>query len=359
MSPILEPNIYALWGAKQAGKGSPVAAAGMSRRLLQVAGGFAVNRDDGEENYGDLPVAGSPASSKYGSSTDWVNSVLGEGEPGCESTPTELAWLLWLLHGAETVTAVPGPPTAQKHTFTPQAARGHYATFMQRVGLNNPVRMKHNDCLVTRVQIEGSTANKAVRVTPRILSLDPGETFAVDPTTPAALPTDKPFLYTDGAGAFTIDGTVFKGQSQFTFVIDDAWSAVFADDTVPFELVQGNPLVTIGVTIYLESDALAEFNKIVYGTAAPAAGTKPSRNIAALGSYAWNLVQKDAAGAETGRRFVGTIPGVKWTPPAAPAPNPDGGATELALAGAMRPVAGQQPYTLDVYTANGDLAFTG
>jgi hypothetical protein len=345
--PLLEPNIYGLWGGKQTAKGSPVAAGAMSRRFVQVSGGFNINRDDGTENYGDIPVAGQPASSKYGSSTDWINSILGEGTPAIEATPTELAWLLWAFHGAETVAPVVGPPTAQKHTFTPQGARGHYLTFMQRVGLAVPQRLKFNDCIITRVQIEGSTANKAVRITPNILSLDPGENFATDPTTPAALPTDRPFLYTDGSGTFTIDGIAFP-----------AWSPVFADDTVPFDLVQGDPVVTLAATAYLDSVALAQWNKIVYGTTTPAAGTKPSKNIAALGSYSFYLKAKDATGAYTGREFKLTIPGVKWTPPAAPAPNPSGGATEVALAGAMRPVAGVQPYTIDVNTNNADVAFT-
>lgn len=356
--PLLEPNIYALWGAAQTAKGSPVAAAAMSRRLLQVAGDFQIARDDGEENYGDLPSAGTPAASKYGSSTDWINSVLGNGTPGVEATPTELAWLLWLFHGTETVTAVPGPPAAQKHTFTPQVSRGKYATFMLRVGNQVIRRHKFNDCIVTRMQIEGSTANKAVRVTPTILSLDPGETFATDPTTPSSLPTDRPFLYTDGVGAFTADGTVFTGQSQFTLVIDDAWTPVYGDDTVPFELVQGDPVVTIAATVHFEANALAQINKILYGTATPAAGAKPSKNIAALGSYSFYLKQRDSAGALNGREFKLTIPGVKWSPADYPGPNPDGGGTEIAFAGAMRPVAGQQPYTIDVNTNNADVAFT-
>lgn len=362
--PLAEPNIYALWAAAQTAKGSPVAAAGMTRRLLQVAGDFQAVPDHGSESYGDLPVAGSPASSKYGGETDWVNSVLGQGEPGCEATPTELAWLLWAFHGAETVSAVasvPGPPlvpASSKHSFVPQTARGKYLTFMQRMGASVIRRHKHNDCIITRIAIEGSTANKAVRVTPRILSLDPAETFGVDPTTPAALPVDRPFLYTDGSGTFTIDGQAFTGQSQFTLTIDDAWEPVYGDDIVPFDLVQGNPSVTLGATVHFDGAALAQINKLVYGTATPAAGTKPTRNIPALGSYAFDLRQRDSTGAYNGRRFAATVPGVKWTPADYPGPNPAGGGAEIAFAGAMRPVAGQQPYTLDVYTDSTVVAFT-
>src|SRR5437868_5793825 len=161
--PVMEPNYYGLWIGKQTAKGTPNTAP--SKRLVQVGGDFNIPRSDGEENYSDL--------TPYGNRTDWVNNVLGQGEPGVEATPTELAYLLWLAHGGETVTAVTGPPTAQKHSFAPGTNRPHWCTVFRRVGLNVLQRQQFNDCLVTRVQIEGSTANKAVRATPRIISLDP------------------------------------------------------------------------------------------------------------------------------------------------------------------------------------------
>jgi hypothetical protein len=346
MSPVLEPNYYGLWAGRQTAKGTPNAAP--AHRLIQVSGDFAMPRDDGSENWSDL--------TKYGNETDWVNSLLGQGDPACEATPDELAFLLWLFHGAETVTAVTGPPAAQKHTFVPSAGRGFWSTFMARVGQSVVRRHQFNDCLVTRVQIEGSTANKAVRITPHVISLDPGQIFTADPA--QAPPTDKSFLYTDGTGTFSIDGVVFAGQSQFTLVVDDAWDPVYGDDVVPFDLVQSQPVVTIGVTVLFDANALAEFNKLVYGTATPAAGAKPIKRIPALGAYTFDLVQRDQAGAATGREFKLTIPGVKWAVPDAPGPNPGGGSTEMALAGAMRPIAGQQPYTIDVSTANTTVAFT-
>src|SRR4051812_46302998 len=110
---MLEPSIYGLWAGKQTARGTKNAAPG--KRLVQVGGDFNLARDDGEENYSAL--------SKSGARPDWVNSVTAIGEPACEATPTELAYLLWLFHGAETVTAVTGPPAAQKHSFTPSSGR--------------------------------------------------------------------------------------------------------------------------------------------------------------------------------------------------------------------------------------------
>jgi hypothetical protein len=361
MSPMLEQDVYALWGARNTGgaKGSPIAEASMTRRFIQIGGDFNVAKDQGSQPYSDL--------SKYGSQVDWVNSVLGQGEPVIETTPTELAWLLWMFHGAETVTAIPGPPAQSKHQFKPSIGRGWYGTFYRRVGQTVVQRHRYNDCIITRLQIEGSTGQKDVRVTPRILSLDPAEKRDTDPT--LVMPTDRPFLYTDGVGSFTIDGTVFAGQSQFTLVVDDDIGTTFGDDVVPFELLTGNAVVTIGATVKVDSNALARWNTLVYGSAAPAAGTKPSKNVSALGSYLFSLKQRDAAGALNGRQFDLNIPGVRWAIPDAPGPNPEGGDAEIALAGAMRPTGVfnpgtglwtvADPYTIDVYTASTDVAFTG
>lgn len=345
---LQEPNIYALWAGKQVGKGTVLAAP--TRRFVQVAGDFNINRDDGEENWSDL--------TKYGNRTDWINSLTGQGEPGIEATPTELAWLLWAFHGAETVTPVVGPPAAQKHTFVPQSGRGHWLTFWRRMGQSVVQRHRYADCMISRLQVEGSTANKAVRVTPRIMSLDPAEVLAADPAG-VDIPLDKSLLYTDGTGAFQIDGTVIRAQSQFTLVIDEDLSLVYADDVTAHDLAQGTAVVTIGVTLVMDSDALGVWNEKVYGTAAPAPGTKPLKTVTGLGSYEFLLQQRDAAGALNGREFHLDIPGVKWDVPEAPAPNPDGGATEIALAGAMRPVVGSDPYTIDVNTDNAAVAFVG
>lgn len=342
---LLEPNIYGLWGGKQVAKGTPNAAP--AHRLPQAAGDFAIEPDDGEERISD--------GTKYGTSADFVNSRTGAGEPGIQGEPTSTAWLLWMFHGAETVTAVAGPPAASKHRFVPVTGRGHWGSYFRRVGRSVVQRHRFNDSLISRIQVEGSTAQKVVRVTPRIMSLDAGEYDVADPA--AALPTDDPFLYTDGVGAFELNGTVIRAHSQFALVIDEDLSYVFADDTIPHDLAQGTAVVTLAVTLKMDADTLALWNELVYGVAAPVAGTRPLRTVPPLGSYAFDLVQRDEAGDPTGREFTLDVPGVKWAIPPAPAPNVAGGETEVALAGAMRPVAGQDPYTIDVYTDPAVLAF--
>lgn len=337
MGTIIETSVYGLWWGKQTAKGTANTAP--TWRGKQVAGDFNIPRDDGSENWSDL--------SKYGNATDWVNSVLGNGEPGIEATPEEMSNLLWLFHGAETTSAVTGPPAKTKHTFTPSTGRGFWATFFKRIGQTTPQRQQFNDSLVTRIQIEGSTANKAVRITPRIISVDPGEVKVADPS--QALPTKPPFLYTDGTGTFTIDGVVFKGQTQFTIVIDDDLSPVFGDDILPYDFVNGRPVVTLGVTFVFDgTEALGEYNKLVYGSASPAGGTKPLKTIPAYGSYGFTLTRRDNAGVSTGDKFQWTATNtVKWTVPDAPGPAPDGGTPEVSLAGALRNAASPM-YTIAI-----------
>ena len=361
--PILEPNYYALWLGKQSAKGTANVAP-ISRPIM-VAGDFGIARDDGEENYSDL--------TKYGARTDWVNSLLGSAEPVLEATPTELAYLLWLFHGAETVTAVTsvvGPPVVpamSRHRFVPTSSMGHWLTAYLRVGSSVLRRHQFNDSIVTRIALECSSANKAARVTPRLLSLDPAAIYSADPA--AALPADRPFLFTDAsqvgaAAAPTVDGSIvldtftFRGVTQFAFTVDDAWEPVYGDDSRPYDFVQGAPSVAVAATIYADAAGLAQYNRLVYGTASPVAGTKPLRSIPALGSFVGTLRQRDSAGLHAGRELSVTIPGVKWAIPDAPGPNPDGGATEFALAGTMRPVAGQPAYTVDVHTLSTVVAFT-
>lgn len=348
---LLENRVYGLWVGKQTAKGTKNAAP--SKRLVQVAGELGFGVDVGSENYSDL--------SKFGSLTQWVNNVLGQGTPGIEATPTELAYLLWLFHGGETVTPITGPPAAQRHAFVPLSGQGHWATFVRRLGQSVIRRDSFNDCRIGQVVIEASTATKAVRITPTILSLDPGEVIAADPA--ATMPTDAPFLYTDGAGAFSLNvaglgSVVFRGQSQFALTLNEDLAPQYGDDVRPYDLSQGNAGATIAATVLLDSVADARFNELVYGAAAPSAGTKPLARVSPVGGYSFLLTQKDpVTAANTGRKFDFTSTSIQWAIPDYPGPNPDGGPTELAMAGTIRGAAGA-PYTIGVETANADVAFT-
>lgn len=351
---LLENRVYALWVAKQAAKGAAPLDASY-RRLVQVAGEVGTNVDTGSENWSDL--------SKFGSLTQWVNSVLGQGAPGIEATPTELAYLLWLFHGGEVVTAVAGPPAASRHEFTPLLGVGHWCAFARRLGQSVLRRDAYLDSLIGQVVLEGSTATKAVRITPTILSLDPGVIRVADPAD--GIPAAVPFLYTDGAGAFKIDVAgeglaVFRGQSQFTVTLNEDLNPAYGDDATPHDLSSGNAVATIGATLLLDDQANQAWNEAVYGDPAPALNARPLARVQPLGGYEFDLAQKDDAGAANGRGFDFSSSSVQWAIPDYPGPNPDGGTTELAMAGTIRsnPDGVTPPYTIGVNTDPADVAFT-
>lgn len=333
---LQELQIYGLWAGKQTAKGTKNAAP--EKRFKQPGGAFNVPREDGSENYSDA--------TQFADTTDWVNTLVGNGSPNLHATPEELAWLLWAFEGGETTSAVTGPPAKTKHTTVPLPGLGHWTTWVTRQGSSVVDRYSHNDCQISQLVVEGGTGSKAVRATPTIISLDPGEIIAADPA--AVMPTKTTFLYTDGTARFTIDGTVFRGHSAFTLTINKDLSPVYSDEATVYDLAIGNATVTISVTLYFDAASRAQFNKLLYGTAAPATGTKPIKYLPALGSYGFDLRPTGSGGTLTGDKFVLTLAGVKWAVPEYPGPNPDGGAADFTLAGAMRKNAANPAYQIDI-----------
>lgn len=270
-------------------------------------------------------------------------------------TMTTVTTLLTGGTGPSIANTTPGVRT--KHLFVPSTTQGHWCTFVRRVG-GSSVTMRHSfiDCLIGGLTIEGSTANKALRISPTVLSLDPGKVLASDPA--QALPTGvdlKPWLYTDATAALTWNGTALQSQSEFTFTINEDRSPVYGDDAVPYDLAVGNPTASMAITAIFDSVTAARWNELVYGTAAPSTGTKPLRSIAADIAYIAYFKQKDGVGNLTGNDLKITIPRLHVPVPDAPGPNPAGGNTTVTFTGAIMPPGGStQPYTLEVW--NGDAA---
>jgi hypothetical protein len=248
------------------------------------------------------------------------------------------------------------PAVRTKHTYTPSLTPGFYATFVRRVGVTTIQRHSFIDCRVGGMTLDGSTANKAVRITPTVLSLDPFKVVASDPaaTLPAGVEIN-PFRYTDATSAFVFNGVTIPGQSSFTMTLNEALQPVFGDDAVPYDFAVGNPSATLGLTLIFDSAGQAQWNYLAYGTTTPATGAKPLRSVAANVSYTATFSQKDAQGNLTGNILKVTVPSLHTPVPDAPGPNPQGGNAEITLAGTILPPGGAGvPYTLDI--SNGDVA---
>lgn len=336
--PAIESRTEGLWWGKQSAKGTPaLATATTNKRGRKVGGDVNVNRDDGSENYSD--------GQRFGDAADFVNTIVGEGAPVLQASPDVAGHLAYLMLGAETVTGVADPFT---HVATP-GTTGFWFTVWKLVGASvGPLKQKFSDCRMTSLRIEGSSANKVVKLTPTFTSLDAGEVFTTDPV--VASGTENPLLYTEGEGRFTIDGAVFRGHSSFAIVINDPTPPWYGDSVTPEDITSGIANVVLeGITILVNAQGLQRYNTAIYGTASPAAGTKPVKAIPALGSYAVDIQRG------SNRQLMIEVPGVKWSPDLAIAGNPDGGPVELALAGEARK-SGSSPF-VRITTKSGDAAY--
>lgn len=342
----LETRQGAIWWGKQTAKGSALANASMYRRGRHVAGDLNVARADANENYTD--------GERFNNATDFVDTLLGNGNPTLQAQAGVVGHLAYLMLGQETVTGSADPYT---HVATPNNAGSFWSTWVKKVGSSvGPLRQRFIDCRLTSLRIEGSSAAKVVKVTPTFFSLDAGEVFTTDPV--AVEEVGEPLLYTEAIGTFTIDGVVFKGHSSFAIVINDNVTPWYGDDVIPEDIAFGvGNIVIEGVTILVNQAGLDKFNTLLYGTASPTAGTKPRKEIAtqALGSYSFDLNR--AAASPLGAREVKIeVPGVKWVMPEAPPLNPDGGAPEMALGAEARKNASNP--MVRITTKSADVAYT-
>jgi hypothetical protein len=264
-----------------------------------------------------------------------VDSIIGGGAPVVQAGPGDLAYLLYLMMGQESVGAAVS--TVFPHTETPNNAGGFWFTAWKKVGQSVAVKQKFNDCRMASLRIEGSSANKVVKATPTIISADPGEVYTTDPT--VGLDADSPFLYTEAEGTFNLDGTIIRGHSSFALVINDNLTPWNGDSVFAQEIVPGQGAITVeGITLLVDAAGLAEYNKIVYGTASPTAGTKPQK-VVFFGSYTFTLTR---GATTTLRSFTVTLPKVHWLPDVAINGNPDGGPTEISLGAEARTSGGNQ-----------------
>jgi hypothetical protein len=343
---VLESSVYGLWISAQ--KDKDTAATLAVKQLIQTGGDLDNNRDDGSDNYSDL--------TRFGSQVDFINTLVGTGSPVVAAQADEAAYLCWLFFGQETFTAKVPATSPPKFEFTPGDTTGYWSTIWKRVGLSTVLRQKFNSCKFTSLRIEGSTAAKIVRITPAVVSLDPGEVFTVDPV--AVFGTQEPFVYTEGEGAFEIDGEVYKGHSQFAVVCNDGGAPLYGDAITPYDVGPGNAEITLeGVTVVLDDQELERFNTQVYGKATPVATDKPIKTVPSYGSYSVTLTKPDTAPVPDLSKTQSLkieIPGVKWSPAVATAPDPDGKVIEHALAGTMRKVPAEPEIRVTIETGAGD-----
>lgn len=241
--------------------------------------------------------------------------------------------------------------TGFTHVATPSDNGGFWSTWVKSVGKTVVHRSQFNDCRITQMDLEGSSANKVFQITPTFMSLDPGVLIDADPT--QVDDAINPFIYTEASGTFTIDGNVFRGHSAFSLSLQWGLTEWYGDDVTAFDVVNTTATVQLnGITIILDAQGLAFYNNLIYGTPTPEANAKPKHDITGLGSYSCKFTKVNPVTGGEQHSLEVTIPSVKWSPDLAIPANPAGGPVEFALAAEFRKTTTDPAYTITTVTSD-------
>lgn len=229
-------------------------------------------------------------------------------------------------------------PTVTPTTTTPGVAVTHVAvpgstsfwcSFWKQLGSTITQKQRFNDCRISSLQIQTGRDQFVGRITPTIISLDPGETQTTDPT--LAEDVDDSVLWTEAEGTFTVNGVVFTGTTGYNISVGDSLTPAYGDSARPFDVGSGvGQVVGSDIQIYLDAAGFAKYNELIYGTSAPLAGAKPISRVPAIGAFSVNHWRFNTVGSP-GRQVLIECPNVQWTSPDAPAGNPDGGLASISL----------------------------
>jgi hypothetical protein len=242
---------------------------------------------------------------------------------------------------------------AVTHVATPGSS-SHWCSFWKQLGTTVGQKQRFNDCRVSQLQLQAGRDQFVGRVTPTLISLDPAETVAADPT--LAEDVDDSVLWTEAEGQLMINGVVFSGTTGYNITVGDSLTPAYGDSVRPFEVGTGVGQVTgADIQIYLDTAGFAKYNELIYGASTPAAGTKPISRVPAIGSFSVNHWRFNTS-SNPGRQVFIECPNVQWTSPDAPAGNPDGGLATISL-GFTTVKRGSDPH-IRITTKSADAGYT-
>lgn len=228
-----------------------------------------------------------------------------------------------------------------QHISTPTDTGGFWFGVFKSVGKSVVARHQYNDCRMQSLRLEGSSASKVVKATPTLISLDPGH-YQTGASDPSKLDDGlRPFIYTEAQGTFTIDGSVYTGQSAFAVMFTWGLNEYYGDNVTPQDLINNVATCTIeGLTLLIDAAGLQRYNSQIYGTTTPTTNQAPITGIPAMGSYSCLFTRINPVTGLTSETFKLEIFGVKWDPTLSIPANPAGGAVELSFTGGMRKTPG-------------------
>lgn len=339
MATTIETGIGAVNYGKQSAKGTKATAASTGvgyNRLKHVGGGLKAGKTLGNQEYSD--------GNRFSSATAWVDKVGGDvGSVTLQAQPENIGLFYAQILGSDTVTGASDPYT---HTITVSNSGGAWGTYWQKLGSAvGPVRQMFWDAKIAKLTQNSPRDRNAVNLELDIKALKCGEIYSTDPA--KTEDTSDPYLLTEASGALTFDGTVISEIEDSIVEIDCGTEVFWGDDEAPLQLIEKKGIITRSVEAIVTDDTLAKYNKAIYGTATPTAGTLPTGDI-----FAPSVSQVFTRSAT--RTATITTPKVYVNPEdfEAMAPQPEGGKMGIKFGGQCVKSGGSAPITVVVLSAD-------
>ncbi len=271
MAVPLESGIGVVNFNKQSAKGTMATAAstavGTNRPRLYEST-LKPNKVTGSEEYVD--------GQRFSSPSQFVDMTGGEvGDVTIQAQAENASLFFAQILGVDVVTGASDPYT---HTITSAGTAGGYGTWWADVGSSVRNREVFWDAKISKLVFEIGQDQKVAHQTMSLMSLKPGEVYTTNPT--KTEDASDPFYWTEVTGAAEIDSTVVREVEGETLEIDTGMEVFYGDDREPLQLIEKKGGITRTLKTIVTDDTLAKYKKVLYGTATPTAGDRPSADVA-------------------------------------------------------------------------------
>lgn len=271
MANVIESGIGSINYGRQTAKGTIAAAAtttaGFARAKL-FDGVLSPKKVHGREEFLDGNRFASPSVF-----TDTVGGAI--GDLTVQTQPENcILWPSQLL-GIDTVTGAADPWT---HTTTTAGTAGAWGTWWQAVGSAvGPEKGAYYDSKIAKWVRQVGSGQKVMHDQMSIMCLKPAQTYTTAPA--KTEDTSDPYYWSESTGALTFDGTVLTDVDEEIIEVDTGMEPHQGNSITYGNLVDKKGSVTSSVKTLVTDDSLGKFRKAVYGTATPATGAEPVKDV--------------------------------------------------------------------------------
>ncbi len=258
-------------------------------------------------------------------------ATRGEGTPTIVGRPRTLPFLLYATMGAKAVAGAADPWT---HTFT-LAAELPYLTAWKNLG--GLLFEKYVDAKVGSTVLTSESGSE-LRAATMLLARGP-EYAGIAEVGGATTDQDAPFVHYDAESNLKVEGTPVSSISRTVVTIENGTEIIPGDSIRGYDVRVKLLSITIEVVNLIEN--LNLYNRLHYGTANPAAGATPTRDILELGGAPAGLDLKWIRQATPERSLEILAPRVKIASMGGFTPATDGGQlTQTVTYEVLQPASG-------------------